>query len=60
MTTSFDKDLLLAIAQRKLVPFVGAGASLAVNKSQALKKFPSWKELLELLLSQLKARGTTD
>ena len=32
MTTSFDKDLLLAIAQRKLVPFVGAGVSLGVNQ----------------------------
>ncbi|MFM7166585.1 MAG: SUMF1/EgtB/PvdO family nonheme iron enzyme, partial [Planctomycetaceae bacterium] len=56
MTTSFDKDLLLAIARRKLVPFVGAGASLAVNQSQALKKFPSWKELLQCLVTVLQSK----
>ncbi|MFO0134313.1 MAG: SUMF1/EgtB/PvdO family nonheme iron enzyme [Planctomyces sp.] len=56
MTTLFDKDLLLAIAQRKLVPFVGAGASLGVNQAGAKQQFPSWQQLLKRLVEVLQPK----
>ncbi|MFN5624579.1 MAG: SIR2 family protein, partial [Planctomyces sp.] len=56
MTTLFDKDLLLAIAQRKLVPFVGAGASLGVNQAGATQQFPSWQQLLKRLVEVLQPK----
>jgi|GEM_PF-2378512 len=59
MTTSFDKDLLLALAQRKLVPFVGAGASLGVNQAGATQQFPSWQQLLKRLVGVLQPKDAT-
>ncbi len=53
MTVPFENELLLAIARRKLVPFVGAGVSLGVNKPQAAQQFPAWTQLLQSLVTKL-------
>lgn len=53
MTELFDKNLLMAIAQQTIVPFVGAGVSLGVNKSQSQQKFLTWKQLLQVLVKEL-------
>ncbi|MFN9041668.1 MAG: hypothetical protein ACK5YO_35595, partial [Planctomyces sp.] len=58
-SSGFDKELIKAIAQRKLVPFIGAGVSIGVNKRGAKKKFPTWTQLLCSLAETLRTSDPT-
>ncbi|MFM7164378.1 MAG: SIR2 family NAD-dependent protein deacylase, partial [Planctomycetaceae bacterium] len=55
-SSEFDPTLLQAISQRRLVPFVGAGVSVGVNKPRAKKKFLTWTELLTKLALTLSSK----
>ncbi|MEN9555581.1 MAG: hypothetical protein RLZZ232_1867 [Planctomycetota bacterium] len=58
-STGFDQELIKAISQRKLVPFIGAGVSIGVNKPRAKKKFPTWTQLLCSLAETLRTSDPT-
>jgi tetratricopeptide (TPR) repeat protein len=45
-TPSIPQTLQDRLRQRKLIPFVGAGVSMAVKRSDGTRLFPSWKQLL--------------
>ncbi|MEI7698282.1 MAG: SUMF1/EgtB/PvdO family nonheme iron enzyme [Planctomycetia bacterium] len=53
---TFDNDLMMAIAARTLVPFVGAGVSVGVTE-HAPRKFPSWTELIGKLAQTLDSKN---
>ncbi len=55
------KTLKDKLSEGKVIPFVGAGVSMAVKeKGTANRLFPSWKELLERAANQLDAEQNTD
>lgn len=55
MIDALPRTLLEARAKGTLIPFVGAGVSMAVRKRSGEPAFPSWHRLLELAADRLEA-----
>ena len=53
-------SLITALQNGKVIPFVGAGVSLAVKDAQGNALFPSWKQLLQNAAARLRAEGNAD
>lgn len=53
---NLPESLITAVANHRLVPFVGAGVSMSLKKGL----FPSWPQLLERLASRLDKEGDAD
>lgn len=60
MQTVLPLDLARAIADRRLVPFVGAGAARAVLDLRLRPLFPSWPSLLAAAADELEANQLPD
>lgn len=54
---SFPKSLEIALAEGKVIPFVGAGLSLGVRDASGDPLFPGWAELLHRAAEMLRAEG---
>lgn len=50
MTSRFPNELVQAVRQHRLIPFVGAGVSRGLRPGL----FPGWRELLEELMEELR------
>ena len=48
------KSLKAHLASNSIIPLIGAGVSMSVNKRDGSKAFPSWSELLERAADKLK------
>ena len=53
---NLPESLITAVANHRLVPFIGAGVSMSLKKGL----FPSWPQLLERLASRLEKDGDAD
>src|SRR5262245_45579665 len=53
MAGSAPRDLLEAVADKRVVPFVGAGVSLSIRARDGSRLFPTWLDLLELAAKAL-------
>jgi len=51
------KELKKLIAQKKVIPFVGAGVSMSVLNKEGNNVFLSWKQLLEKFADKLEESG---
>jgi hypothetical protein len=55
------QTLKAKLASRKVIPFVGAGVSMAIlRKENGERLFPSWKELLNLSAERLEREGKSN
>ena len=54
MDQSFPVSLIAAITDGRVIPFVGAGVSLAVLDVERNSMFPDWKQLLERAVQRLR------
>ena len=53
--SALPKSLIDALSSRDVIPFVGAGVSLAVTDAAGAPLFPSWSELLTRAAERLRA-----
>ena len=53
--SALPKSLIDALSSRDVIPFVGAGVSLAVTDAAGAPLFPSWTELLTRAAERLRA-----
>ncbi|HVG61542.1 MAG TPA: hypothetical protein VNA24_23475, partial [Hyalangium sp.] len=53
---NFPKELVEAVREYRVVPFVGAGISMGVKRGM----FPSWIQLLEQLAERMGQEGIPD
>jgi tetratricopeptide (TPR) repeat protein len=52
-----EKELQKLLSANKVIPFVGAGVSMAVTDKKGQKVFPSWRELLTSFAEKLRDLG---
>ena len=57
---SLPPNFKTRLNERKVIPFVGAGVSMSVKDKNGNKLFPSWKELLEKAVEELKNDSPAD
>lgn len=57
MATAPPRALLEALAQGRLIPFVGAGVSIAVRRAGGGRSFPDWPALLEKAAERLECEN---
>ncbi|MDD2781893.1 tetratricopeptide repeat protein, partial [Sulfuricurvum sp.] len=48
------------LSEKKVIPFVGAGVSMAIKNNDGNQLFPSWSELLKQFANNLDQSGLTD
>src|SRR5947207_895018 len=56
---SLPASLIEALRRGEVIPFVGAGVSMAVTDADGARLFPSWRELLCRAAERLRAEGLT-
>lgn len=54
-----EEELKRLLGENKVIPFVGAGVSMAINDTNGKQLFPNWAKLLELLTNNLDKLGST-
>lgn len=54
-----EEKLKKLLGEKKVIPFVGAGVSMAVKGQEGQQLFPSWPELLKKLAFNLEKSGQT-
>ncbi|MGA2597927.1 MAG: hypothetical protein ABSH09_13165, partial [Bryobacteraceae bacterium] len=55
--SNMPASLIEALRRHEVIPFVGAGVSLAVTDLNGTRLFPTWRELLERAAERLRAEG---
>ncbi len=53
-----EKELKKLISENKVIPFVGAGVSMAIRDNEDNKVFPSWHRLLENFIPHIEKTTT--
>lgn len=54
-----EEELKRLLSEKKVIPFIGAGVSMAVKDQKGQQLFPSWPELLKKLAFNLEKLGKT-
>lgn len=60
MSNDFPDDLKRAVREGRLVPFAGAGVSMAVCRQDGSRAFPDWREALDATADELHRQGRSE
>ena len=59
-SAGLPKTLVESLVKGTVIPFVGAGVSMAVRRKDGMPAFPNWKELLLRAADRIEAEGRTE